>query len=351
MEMKANGHVTSGEIERLRGGRLAPSEVARIGRHAAACEQCGPAVRQAVPVERLLNELRVDLDEVQHLSEDELMTAADGALPRNEHLDVCAACREDVQELLELRKTMHRRRRWPYVAALAAAAAVVFVLLAPVRTPRPEPPPVATPRASTPAVSSAPPPVSGYGREDWDRWVSEAKTSRTLSLPPVLRDLQARRSTTRGASDEDDRQLKPDGTVVLSTRPQFHWSPRKSATYRVILQVAGGDVFESEPLQQPQWTPPRRLQRGREYAWQIEVDDGASRTIHPQAPDPPARFRILDEAAVREVNAARAQHPDDALLHAVILSRLGLRDEALEALRELQKSDPALAQALRKSLP
>ncbi len=96
--------------------------------------------------------------------------------------------------------------------------------------------------------------------------------------------------------------------------------------------------------------PRQNLKRGREYLWQVETTIGDARSIYPKAPDPPARFRVLAQRALDEIDDVRKRYPNDPLLHAVILARHGLRDETLEALERLGRSDEALAADLRESV-
>ena len=99
-----------------------------------------------------------------------------------------------------------------------------------------------------------------------------------------------------------------------------------------------------------EWEPPFDLQRGREYAWQVESTVNGVRRLDPHAPDPPVRFRVLDEAAANELAKARREHPDDALLYAALAAQYGLREETLTALEQLARTDRSLAESLRASV-
>ena len=349
-------HITAEQLDRLRDGTLPPAEVAEVGGHASACEPCGRAVAEARSLQRMTRDLRVQLETVhepEHLSEEELMARADGTVRDDAHLQECESCRAEVEELVRFRGAMRPpvRRRWvPYaVAAAIAAIAVTIPLLD--RSPAP---PAAPPRVSTTPVRVLPEPfpvpvARGYGRAEWDAWVSDARERRALPMPAIVTELRAPKTRLRGGAEEDDLRLSPDHAVVADPRPRFHWSARQGASYNVILQD-GSEVVESGPLTEPQWNPRQNLKRGREYLWQVETTIDGARSIYPKAPDPPARFRVLGQRALDEIDDVRKRYPDDPLLHAVILARNGLRDETLAALDRLGRSDEVLAADLRESL-
>ncbi len=357
-------HVTGEQLDRLRQGTLPPAEVAEAGRHAAACPECGKAVGDALSIDRMMRDLRIQIEadpELDHLSQDALMALADGTIGTGErdearaHLEACQACRSELEELDGLkgliRSRPHPRRRWPVYAVAASIAAIVLLLPLLNRRPgAPVLPPV--PATSSQATATQPPSVpetTRYARQDWERWVGEARKGRELPIPAIVAALRPPASSLRGPEEDDDLRLRPDGAVVAAVRPRLQWQRREGASYNVILQI-GDRIVESGALADPAWTPPLDLKRGREYAWQVEVTMGGVRSLYPKAPQPPARFRVLEQRALDEIGEARKRYPDDPLLHAVLLARVGLQDEALEALDRLGRSDAALASALRRSI-
>lgn len=352
-------HVTREQLDRLRDGTLPPAEVAEAGRHAAACEMCGKAIGETLPVDRMMRDLRVQIEaeqDVEHLATDALMALADGKLPGDErvaalaHVEECEICRSELDELGQLNQVIRPRRRWAIYAIAASLAAIALMLPS---LDRRSDAPIPTPRRTTvkPVVTQRPTatPTTGYSRKDWDRWVSEAKKGREFPIPAIVAALRTPKSQLRGSTDEDDLRLKPDKVVVASSRPQLQWKKRGGASYNVILQI-GDEIVESGALTVPVWIPSTDLRRGREYAWQVEMTIDGVRAIYPKAPDPPARFRVLEQKALDEIADARKRYPNDALLHAVLLARYGLQEEALQAVDRLGRSDAALAAALRESI-
>jgi anti-sigma factor RsiW len=351
-----NGHVTGEQLVRLRDGMLPPAEVAAVGSHAAVCGTCARAVSEAVSVQRLMRDVRVQIeadDDVEHLSEDVLMALADDALFGTEreraraHVAECGQCRADVDDLRRLRFSVGPKRSWQW-GAIAVAAALVALILLPLlyERPHPAPPPAVRPPVKRVVV---PPPVSGYGVKEWDALVARARTTNVLEQPAILEQLRTPKTTLRGSEREDDLELQPNRSVVLGVRPRFQWRARGGATYKVLLQN-GESVVESESLKEPHWTPTFDLKRGREYAWQVEVATEDARTVYPIVPEAAARFVVLDEKGANEIEDAQARLPNDALLHAVLFAHSGLRDETNAALDRLKRTDPALASALRKSV-
>ncbi|MFL6279668.1 MAG: hypothetical protein ACJ731_06130 [Vicinamibacterales bacterium] len=341
-------------MDRLRDGSLPPALVAAVGGHAATCESCGRAVREVFPVHRMARDLRTQFDaghEAEHLSDDELMACADGRSRNDAHLQECDVCRAEVDELLRFKSQLRPRRQWlPYAIAASIAAIALTVSLFNRAPDTPTTPPrVAT---SSNVVRPSPAPLvvaTGYGRPQWDAWVADVKARRAFPLPAIIAELRPRESQLRGGAEEDDLQLSPDHEVVASTRPQFRWDDRQGATYDVILRD-GDEIVESGPLTDPRWRPLHDLSRGHEYQWQVEMTIGGVHSIYPKTPAPPARFRVLEQSALDEIEEARKRYPEDALLQAVILARHGLRDEALAAVDRLERSDTALAASLRDSL-
>lgn len=313
-------HVTQEQLLELQVGGLPLAEIAAMSAHLRSCDECSAKVAESQAVRRMAGDIRTQIEAEDGYGEGNV---AASPAPRP-------------------------ARRWllPLAATLAAlvAAAWYFVF-------RPAPPtrPVAAPiRVETPPVTPVPrQQPAGYGRESWDKLVRDAVSSGTLAVPAVLQSLQPPEAAFRGSETFDEQSLAPSGAVVRETRPRFRWKPVPGARYTVILAIDDDSVLESDRLTAPSWRPPSDLQRGREYAWQVEIDG----TTYPRAPRPPARFRILGQAEAAELDEARRAFPDDHLLQAVLLAKHGLGPEAEGELLEYRSTgDVKVAEALLRSI-
>lgn len=325
-----------------------------MGGHAATCEPCGKVLGEVLPLDRMTRDVRMQIEaghEPEHLSDEELLACADGTSRQDVHLQECGICRAELDEIVRFKQGIRPPRRWvPYAIAASIAAIALAIPLFERAPDTPSTPPRVSMRSNPAPPRPSPVAVAaGYGRPEWDAWVADVKSRRALPLPAILAELRPQTSQLRGVVEADDLRMAPDHDVVASTRPPFQWAERRGASYRVILRD-GDELVESGALTDPQWRPSHDLKRGREYLWQVEMTIEGVRSIYPKAPEPPARFRVLGQSALDEIDDARKRYPDDSLLHAVILARHGLRNEALAALDRLKRSDPALAKALRESL-
>jgi anti-sigma factor RsiW len=255
------------------------------------------------------------------------------------HLDDCAMCRAEVDDL----RTMlaRRPRATPWWIAFAAAAAVATTLF--LAWPRPEPPIAVSPpplvvRPAVVAPEPMAPAPPRYGKPEWQRLVDDAKRTGRLRFPAYLTDLAPPPDVLRGVRGSRDDELTPAGRVVDDARPELSWRARRGATYVVSVFDGETEVARSESLTSARWTVTRTLRRGRTYLWQVRVSvDGKEETI-PALPAPPALFRITSNEEHRAIADARTQFPNDHLLHAVLYAKSGMREEAERALDRAQHS-------------
>ncbi|HEX7807858.1 MAG TPA: hypothetical protein VF608_04020, partial [Thermoanaerobaculia bacterium] len=304
-----------------------------MGSHAATCESCGRAIREAISLDRMSRDVRMQIEvsaEDEHLTDDELMASADGWEGHDAHLAACETCLAERDAIARFKKKSEPRDWMPLAIAATVTAIAITIFVrnrGPIETPIP--PGVVTTSSSVVEPPPGPAVVSTrYARPEWDAWVADVKERRALPMPAIIAELRPKKSQLRGDGDNDDLRLSPDHAVVASARPQFQWARRKGASYSVILQD-GDEIVESVALADPRWKPRHDLKRGREYLWQVELTIDGARSIYPKAPDPPARFRILEQSALDEIEDARKRYPDDCLLQTVILAKHGLRDETL----------------------
>jgi hypothetical protein len=82
--------------------------------------------------------------------------------------------------------------------------------------------------------------------------------------------------------------------------------------------------------------------------WQVTVTRGEERLVLPTVSAPRALFHILTPAQHQAIAAARARHPHDYLLHAVLLAEAGLEDEANAALERAAAAGNEDAKKIRR---
>lgn len=309
----------------------------------------------------------------------DLFPYVDGALPPDRravvdaHLDTCARCREDVADLaaVQPRRPGHHARRWPYAvaAALVALLLAAGVLLRQRDTTQPQTVTATAPQdggwaANEPAVStdSVHPPVPpsmtataeprrpSYARDEWEKLVHAARTGTRLAMPAILQAIRPGADRLRGRPERSVAALKPAGVVVETPRPTFRWPAPDGA--RSVVSVFDGrrEVVRSEPRIGPTWQPSRDLPRGVTYTWEVEVEKEGSIEILPSPPTPAAQFRVLDRAAVVELDEARREHAGDHLLLGLLYAKAGLDEHARAELQRVDEPDAATAQRLLKDI-
>ena len=135
--------------------------------------------------------------------------------------------------------------------------------------------------------------------------------------------------------------IAPVGTVTRNTRPTLRWQSLTGATsYTVaILDGSYNVITTSPPLTTTSWTPTVALNRGRIYSWQVTSSKEGKQQVSPAAPEPEARFKVLDKATVDElisVEKASKSH----LVRGTMYARAGLLNEAEQEIRALVAANP-----------
>ncbi|SRR5579883_591694 len=333
----SSAHLTDDQISRYGSRTLAPADLLALDGHIAECEDCRGRLAQAGNAWREAARLRADLD--GHLDYHATVACAEGGgtPEQRRHLEECAMCRDEVEDLRGFREQLGhgrvvnfpapRKRRWPW---LAAAAAIALAAGLGVWTTRhgaaPAPPVAAVQPPPSPAVSPAKP---------------EFERAPAFERAPILDRLISHPGTLLGPSGGGRwfELLAPVGTAVSTDRPLFRWRPLEpGATYVVeIFDEHFNPLLESPRLRTAEWQPDRPLPRGRVLEWQVTAHMGTESVMAPLPPAPEARLEILPAAAAEAIESARREHAGDHLLLAALYTNAGALDEAEAELRQVDE--------------
>lgn len=176
-----------------------------------------------------------------------------------------------------------------------------------------------------------------------------AETIRTgrIVVSPDVATLVGQAGTLAGAGEKETelRVLEPVGTAVRNARPRFRWSaaPGVSGYTINVMEETSGALIVSEqlPPDATEWQPREPLPPGELYQWEVQaVRDGAVVANSPKPPEPEARFQVLSEAKLAELDEAKQASNGSHLVMAIACARAGLLDEALREFRLLSEQNP-----------
>jgi hypothetical protein len=136
--------------------------------------------------------------------------------------------------------------------------------------------------------------------------------------------------------------IEPVGSVLLTDRPTFRWSPMEDAEGYVVEVYDGkfNPVATSAQLTDHSWTAPQSFARGEVYAWQVKAIKDGEEITSPRPPAPQARFRVLDQTKANEISRARRVYRSSHLTLGLLYAEAGLLKEAELELRALRKANP-----------
>jgi hypothetical protein len=312
-------------------------------------------------------------DDFDHLEYSQLVSLVDGCADEVDrewmlsHIESCDVCREDLDDLSQIRAalltppaaaaaaaavagpprrgTPHQRRWLTHAIGIGTVAAgVALAIWIGRREPSSEiAAPAAPPLVSQPATVSAPviipspnpvpaPALSSVLTNDEQGRVSRALASGRMELPPNMAVLRGHTGTLLGAADPKPAfsPTSPVATAVTEPRPQFSWTPRTGATrYTVtVFDERFREVAKSGSLKTTTWTPRQNLPRGHVLAWQVTAVAGDETAISPAPPQPEARFVILDVPMVATLAKERARLATEPVALGLVLAKAGLFAEA-----------------------
>ena len=148
--------------------------------------------------------------------------------------------------------------------------------------------------------------------------------------------------------------LSPVGAVLQNDRPTFRWTPLNGeGVYLVtVYDAASKAVATSPPVSGTEWTVPRPLKRGAVYTWEVTATKEDKQVVSPRPPAPQAKFKVVEQAMLDELDWASRAYPDAHLAFGVLFAQAGLFEDAERELNALVRDNPhsAVAQRLLTSL-
>lgn len=362
-------HLTPAEISGYLERRLDAVDTLAVSDHLATCVECRSRLLQSQEIRRAAT-AEVASDDVAY---DELAAWVDGELDPLRRREIAAAAerspqvRAELADLVRFRDEMNARpardhasnpistraampsfSRW----ALALAAAIVVGGGAIWRATMPKAPAVDFVKVRdgdrviafandgrSPALAALPAGISAD--------VAQTIRSARIDLTPEVVEMIGQTGTLAGTGEKETefRVVAPVGTAVREARPRFRWVAERAASgYQItVVEETSGTLVLSEqlPPTATEWQPPQPLRSGEVYQWQVQaLRDGAVIANSPKPPEPEARFHILSEAKVAELDAAKRASHGSHLVMGVANARAGLVDEALQEFRLLSEQNP-----------
>jgi len=317
------------------------------------------------------------------------------------HLEICRNCRVEMQDLANLKTRLDRlpqaqysppeapaaARRWPAWWQLPAiripvlAAAVLLVLLfawillihsrqqpevahiqpGPRDTPAEGTRTTPSPSVPSPVVSSArvvadliddghhvtldsDDKLAGLESASMQRQSEVASVLKDgrVRTPSFLVDLKGRSGKLMGAGSEPYGLLNPVATAVESRTPTFHWRAIEGAqSYELAIYDSDSQkVVASGQLTETSWTASTPLERGRTYSWQVRANKDGAEILMPPPAAAEAKFRVIDQSSLQEIQLARKSHPSSHLMLGIVYAESGLLDQSEHEFQKLLAANP-----------
>jgi anti-sigma factor RsiW len=317
------------------------------------------------------------------------------------HLEFCRSCRVEMQDLAALKTRLDRfprarysplpgraaARRWTAwwqlpairIPVLAAAVLLVVVTAGILRMhfrqqpevahnqPRPRdtpaevipnspPPSVPTPLVDSSAVVAdlidgghhvtldSDDKLAGFESASIQRQsdVASVLKSGRVRTPSFLVDLKGHSGKLMGAGAAPYGLLDPLATAVESRTPTFHWRATEGAQ-SYVLTIYDSDskkVVASDQLTETSWTASTPLERGRTYSWQVRANKNGAEVLMPSPAAAEAKFRIIDQSSLQEIQLARKNQPGSHLMLGIVYAEAGLLDESEHEFQRLLAANP-----------
>ena len=191
----------------------------------------------------------------------------------------------------------------------------------------------------------------------YQRLVKKALTDQKIERSKFLAESSQSGFRSRGEANVRGAKfsvLEPAGIVTFSDHPTFRWTQLDGATSYVVevYDERFNSLVTSPQLTGHSWTAPQSLKRGGTYYWQVKAIKDGEEFKAPRAPEPQAKFRIVDEATANELAKARRAYGSSHLTLGLLYAQAGLLGEAEEEFQALMKNNPdsELAERLLKQV-
>jgi hypothetical protein len=149
-------------------------------------------------------------------------------------------------------------------------------------------------------------------------------------MPPVIERFDRSSVVLRGDDNkiESFNIIGPYSTVIGDDQPTFRWTNLPgAASYTVSVYDANLNLIRaSEPLTEPHWTMPSRLERGVVYTWVVTARKDGKEILAPTLPAR-AEFKIIEKPVLDELNLS-IRHINSAVVRGVLYAHAGLLDQA-----------------------
>jgi anti-sigma factor RsiW len=183
--------------------------------------------------------------------------------------------------------------------------------------------------------------------------VKRALASQRIERSSQLQGLTRPSSALMGGNEQgrEFSVIEPAGVVIMTDRPTFRWTRFEGAGGYVveIYDEQFKLVTTSPQVTTVSWTATQALPRGRVYSWQVKASKDGQETTVPRPPAPQAKFRVIDQGRMNEIERARRAYGSSHLTLALLYAEAGLMREAEQELRVLQKANPQ-SEIVRKLL-
>jgi hypothetical protein len=162
--------------------------------------------------------------------------------------------------------------------------------------------------------------------------VRRVLTANRLNLPAELNELNGQKGKLMSGGDESIpfALARPLGRIIQTDRPQFKWRALEGANGYVVnvYDENFNPVAKSPQIAGTNWQSNRPLTRNRIYIWQVTALKNGEEIKSPVRPAPDAKFKVLDAARTNELARLSRQYKNEHLFLGILYANAGLLDEA-----------------------